>query len=186
MQKASLAGLASATTLAGAATRWGILHPQYPQKYMKTHVAGKAVVAATAPTPQAADQVNGLRNLILDLLFGSPFITTQEWATAVERTSNTENVATLAKWYRNAVRELADREEKAATAYASRQQREEIIRLLNNPLITRRHKTRVLLGINRYQADEARAIIANLTAYIAAPFGGGAVGAFSGTVSYAA
>lgn len=41
------------------------------------------------------------------------------------------------------------------TRYASARQKEEIIRLLNNPVITREEKTKMLLNINRF--DEARA-----------------------------
>lgn len=134
-----------------------------------------------------ADRVAGLCNLILDLLHYSPVITAQEWATAVNRTANCTNTATLAKWYRNAVVEVANREETHATAsttYATLEQKQEVIRLLNHPAITRRHKTRVLLSINSLSVVDARDHIAALTAYIAAPFGGGAVGAAHDAVSY--
>ncbi|MDO7848999.1 hypothetical protein Q5H92_21725 [Hymenobacter sp. M29] len=139
-------------------------------------------------TPQAADQVNGLRNLILDLLFGSPVITAKEWATAVERTSNTENTATLAKWYRNAAAEISRREAAAApVGYATNAQKEQIIRLLNHPAVTRPKKTKVLLRINRYEAREAAQLIADLTALTTAPApkgGGAAVGASGELVGF--
>ena len=135
-----------------------------------------------APITFEATRINGLRNLILDLIQYSPVVSAQEWDTAVQRTANCQSPATLAKWYRNAVIEVANREESSVLnasplTYATAQQKEEVIRLLNHPAITRRHKTRVLLGINCLKMAEARDLIATLTTYVAAPFGGGAVAA---------
>lgn len=149
---------------------------------MESHVTGQAAVAAAVPQSPVA-QADGLKTLILELVLGSTFAAQEEISRCITRVTNCHNAATLAKWYRNAVRELANREEAATTVYATGQQKEEVIRLLNNPLITRRHKSRVLLGINSLKAAEARDLIASLTAYITAPFGGGAVGAFAVGVS---
>ncbi|MDO7849019.1 hypothetical protein Q5H92_21825 [Hymenobacter sp. M29] len=144
---------------------------------------------AAQTAQQAAAQVNALRALILDLLFASPVITAQEWATAVERTSNTLSVATLAKWYRNTVAEIARREAQAQpVTYATNEQKEQIIRLLNHPAVTRPKKTKILLRINRYEATAAEQLIADLTALTTAPApkgGGGArVGASGELVGF--
>ncbi|MDU0371432.1 hypothetical protein ACFPAF_13575 [Hymenobacter endophyticus] len=49
-----------------------------------------------------------------------------------------------------------------ALAYASASQKEEIIRLLNHPLITRPEKTKMLLNINRLDEERATQAIAKL------------------------
>ncbi|RYU79607.1 hypothetical protein EWM57_10290 [Hymenobacter persicinus] len=50
----------------------------------------------------------------------------------------------------------------AAVAYASAGQKEEIIRLLNHPVITRQEKTKMLLNINRLDEERATQAIAKL------------------------
>lgn len=122
--------------------------------------------ALTAPETEAA-KVAGLRNLILDLLFASPVITAKEWATAVERTSNTESVATLLKWYQNTAAEIGRREAAATAApeaAATKEQKQDIVRLLNHPAVSRPRKTKVLLNINRLTDAQAVAIIVTLRA----------------------
>ena len=49
-----------------------------------------------------------------------------------------------------------------AVAYASAAQKEEIIRLLNHPVITRPEKTKMLLNINRLDDERATQAIAKL------------------------
>ncbi|WP_245328243.1 hypothetical protein [Hymenobacter aquaticus] len=49
-----------------------------------------------------------------------------------------------------------------AVAYASAAQKEEIIRLLNHPVITRQEKTKMLLNINRLDEERATQAIAKL------------------------
>ncbi|UPL50173.1 hypothetical protein [Hymenobacter sublimis] len=49
-----------------------------------------------------------------------------------------------------------------ATTYASASQKEEIIRLLNHPVITRPEKTKMLLNINRLDEERATQAIAKL------------------------
>ena len=49
-----------------------------------------------------------------------------------------------------------------APAYASATQKEEIIRLLNHPVVTRAEKTRMLLNINRLDEERATQAIAKL------------------------
>jgi hypothetical protein len=46
--------------------------------------------------------------------------------------------------------------------YASAKQKEEIIRLLNNPVITRQEKTKMLLNINKLDEERATQAIAKL------------------------
>ncbi|WP_022823856.1 hypothetical protein [Hymenobacter norwichensis] len=50
----------------------------------------------------------------------------------------------------------------AAVTYASAGQKEEIIRLLNHPVITRQEKTKMLLNINRLDDERATSAIAKL------------------------
>ncbi len=128
--------------------------------------------AATTATPQSeADKVTGLRNLILDLLHDALLVTAKEWETALQRTANCQNVATLQKWYRNTVIEIARREEAhaAPVVYATGEQKEEIIRLLNHPAVSRPRKTKELVGINRLTEAQAVALIADLTALTTTP-----------------
>ncbi|MCB2408083.1 hypothetical protein [Hymenobacter lucidus] len=49
-----------------------------------------------------------------------------------------------------------------AVAYATASQKEEIIRLLNHPVITRQEKTKMLLNINRLDEERANSAIAKL------------------------
>jgi len=49
-----------------------------------------------------------------------------------------------------------------AVKYASAKQKEEIIRLLNNPVITRQEKTKMLLNINKLDEERAMQAIAKL------------------------
>jgi hypothetical protein len=50
----------------------------------------------------------------------------------------------------------------APVVYATASQKEEIIRLLNHPVITRQEKTKMLLNINRLDEERATAAIAKL------------------------
>jgi len=56
----------------------------------------------------------------------------------------------------------ADGEPAAGVRYASAKQKEEIIRLLNNPVITRQEKTKMLLNINRFDEERAAQAIDKL------------------------
>ncbi|MBT9393805.1 hypothetical protein KLP40_11585 [Hymenobacter sp. NST-14] len=56
--------------------------------------------------------------------------------------------------------------EPAALAYATASQKEEIIRLLNHPVISRAEKTKMLLNINRLDQERATQAIAKLKAAI--------------------
>ncbi len=53
-------------------------------------------------------------------------------------------------------------EQSASVRYASAKQKEEIIRLLNNPTITRQEKTKMLLNINRFDEERAAQAIEKL------------------------
>ncbi|WP_375419477.1 hypothetical protein [uncultured Hymenobacter sp.] len=54
----------------------------------------------------------------------------------------------------------------APVVYATASQKEEIIRLLNHPVITRQEKTKMLLNINRLDEERATAAIAKLRSAI--------------------
>jgi len=57
-------------------------------------------------------------------------------------------------------------EQVAPVQYATASQKEEIIRLLNHPVITRQEKTKMLLNINRLDEERATAAISKLRAAI--------------------
>jgi hypothetical protein len=50
----------------------------------------------------------------------------------------------------------------ASSTYATAQQKEEIIRLLNHPVVTRQEKTKMLLNINKLDQERATQAITNL------------------------
>jgi hypothetical protein len=118
----------------------------------------------------AAAQLSAHRRAIMDMLVGSPVITTEEYDTAMQRTLACQDVATLQKWYRNTIREIARREElepvTAPITYATGTQKEEIIKLTNRFEISRTEKTKVLLTLDRLTEAEAKAVIGNLWAKI--------------------
>jgi len=130
---------------------------------MNSHVTGQAAVAAAA-------QLSAHRRSIMEMLVGHPLITTAEYDTAMQRTLACQDLATLQKWYRNTVREIARREELAPVAapvvYATAAQKEEIIRLCNAHQISRAEKTAVLLPLDRLTTAEATATVGNLWAKI--------------------
>lgn len=71
----------------------------------------------------------------------------------------TEKKATM----KSSAAESSDAEEQSASVrYASAKQKEEIIRLLNNPTITRQEKTKMLLNINRFDEERAAQAIEKL------------------------
>jgi hypothetical protein len=133
-----------------------VKNPFTPQNYME-NVIQAATVAA---------QLSAHRRSIMDMLVGCPLITTAEYDTAMQRTLACQDLATLQKWYRNTVREIARREElepvTAPITYATATQKEEIIKLANRHEITRPEKTAVLLGINQLTSTEASATIGTL------------------------
>ncbi|TXK37893.1 hypothetical protein FVR03_14620 [Pontibacter qinzhouensis] len=61
-----------------------------------------------------------------------------------------------------ATTEPAEAEKTPGVRYASAKQKEEIIRLLNNPVITRQEKTKMLLNINRLDEERAAQAIEKL------------------------
>ncbi|GAB3202169.1 hypothetical protein ABID22_003840 [Pontibacter aydingkolensis] len=61
-----------------------------------------------------------------------------------------------------AAESAATEEQSASVRYASAKQKEEIIRLLNNPTITRQEKTKMLLNINRFDEERAAQAIEKL------------------------
>lgn len=76
----------------------------------------------------------------------------------------TEKKATMRAAAANAATPEPTAEEVATNSvrYASAKQKEEIIRLLNNPVITRQEKTKMLLNINRFDEERAAQAIEKL------------------------
>lgn len=93
----------------------------------------------------------------------------------VERETATAAVAEAARAVGKARRDAAEQaappvaepEANAAVVYATPRQKEEIIRLLNHPKITRPEKTKGLLGINRYTEARADELLERLKQAIA-------------------
>lgn len=117
-----------------------------------------------------AAQLSAHRRSIMDMLVGHPLITTAEYDTAMSRTLACQDLATLQRWYRNTVREIAHREEQepvtAPVQYATAEQKEEIIRLCNAHQISRAEKTRILLHLDQYEAAQAEALLLDLRAKV--------------------
>lgn len=136
----------------------------------------KNVSTGQAAALTAAAQLSAHRRSIMDMLVGCPLITTAEYDTAMQRTLACQDVATLQKWYRNTVREIARREEgepvAAPTTYATAEQKKEVIRLANSARITRPEKTKALLALPRLTSAEAVALVGELWAKIMARAGG--------------
>jgi glucokinase len=128
------------------------------------------VMTGQVAASTAAAQLSAHRRAIMDTLVGCPVITTEEYDRAMQRTLACQDLATLQKWYRNTVREIARREEgepeTAPITYATGPQKEEIIRLANRHEITRPEKTRVLLDLDHYDHAAATTVIGNLWAKI--------------------
>jgi len=84
--------------------------------------------------------------------------------TAAKPAVPTEKKATMKSSTAAPVAEAANAEEPqtAGIRYASAKQKEEIIRLLNNPTITRQEKTKMLLNINRFDEERAAQAIEKL------------------------
>lgn len=124
----------------------------------------------TAQAASTAAQLSAHRRAIMNMLVDCPLITTAEYDTAMNRTLACQVLATLQKWYRNTVREIARREDAAPLpaplVYATITQTEEIQRLVNHVSITWREKTRVLLTLNQLDSTQAVATIGSLWAKI--------------------
>jgi hypothetical protein len=135
---------------------------------MKNRVTGEA--AGTA-----APHLSAHRRAIMDMLVGCPLITTAEYDTAMQRTLACQDVATLQKWYRNTVREIARREEgepvTAPVTYATAEQKQEVLRLANSVRITRAEKTKALLALPSLTHIQVVALIGDLWAKIIARAG---------------
>lgn len=121
--------------------------------------------ASTAAPTQTA-----YRRELMDLLAAAPVITTEEYERGVQNILACQDVATLQKWYRNCIREIARREEAEPVAapveYATAAQKQEITRLCNTHEITRAEKTKVLVDINRLNYAQAQATIGDLWAKV--------------------
>jgi chemotaxis protein histidine kinase CheA len=86
----------------------------------------------------------------------------QRPAAVQEEKKSTMKAAPAAKADEAAPVEAKAPENTAGVRYASAKQKEEIIRLLNNPVITRQEKTKMLLNINRLDEERASQAIDKL------------------------
>jgi hypothetical protein len=130
---------------------------------MKNVMTGQAAASAAA-------QLSAHRRSIMNMLVGCPLITTAEYDTAMQRTLACQDLATLQKWYRNTVREIARREEQepvtAPVEYATAKQKEEVAKLLANPCLTKPEKTRALLALPRLDKAQAVLLVGELWAKV--------------------
>jgi hypothetical protein len=115
---------------------------------MYTNPKSGQVIAGTA-----AAQLSAYRRTLIELLGEAKVITLEEYELATSRILATQSLATLQKWYRNCIREIARREEAAAMAppveYATAEQQQEVQCLANSVYITRGEKTQALLKAPR-------------------------------------
>jgi glucokinase len=104
----------------------------------------------------------------MDLLAAAPVITDAEYETAVQNILACQDVATLQKWYRNCIREIARREEAEPEAevieYATAEQKREITTLANSVWILRKEKTHAMLRLPQLNHAQAVALIGELWA----------------------
>lgn len=131
---------------------------------MTTHVAGQKLVSASQPL-----QTPHRRNL-MDLLAAAPVITDEEYERAVQNILACQDVATLQKWYRNTVREIARREEEvpaiAPVQYATPAQTDEIHKLSLHRVVTKAERTAAILDLPRLDYTKAALLIGELWAKI--------------------
>lgn len=133
--------------------------------YANTKTGPKAIDVA-APTYTPEGQVLAFRTALNGLLATSDVITDQEYQAAAQNIARCESLPTLQKWYRNCVREIAQREELAPETalvdYATATQKEEVLKLANSVYILRAEKVKALLGINLLTYPQAKKLIADL------------------------
>ncbi len=115
-------------------------------------------------------QFSAHRRSLIELLGAAKMITTAEYEVAAQNVLACQSLATLQKWYRNCVREIARREEAlpvpTPVVYVTADQTQEIQRLLNHVSITRREKTQVLRTLPELDSTQAVATIGELWAKI--------------------
>ncbi|MBF9140853.1 hypothetical protein [Hymenobacter properus] len=128
---------------------------------------GKAA-AGTAATQAEAQRLSELRYLVLDAVTYSPYATAEEKARTAASVARCQSAEVLVKWYCNVLTLLSERE-LAPVAYATAEQKKQIICLCNHPAVSRAKKTKTLLNINRLTEAGAVALIAELLALTTTP-----------------
>lgn len=130
---------------------------------MKNVMPGASCINSTA-------QLSAYRRSLIELLGAAKVITLAEYEVAAHNIITCQALATLQKWYRNCIREIARREEAAPVpalvVYATVDQTQEIQRLLNHVSISRREKTQVLHTLPQLEHTQAVATIGSLWAKI--------------------
>lgn len=132
--------------------------------------SGQAAVGA------AASPVAGLRAALTALTFGNALLSAEEQLRANHSIYECEDVSRLTRWLVNTRKELARRakaRELGAVAlllvpspspirYATREQKTDLLHLLQQPHVTRAQQTRVLVGLNRLTAEKAAVLLRQL------------------------
>lgn len=119
-------------------------------------------VTSSQPTPSAH------RRNLLDLLAAAPVITSEEYDTATARILACASLPTLAKWWRNCLREIARREQAlgkaplAPVTYATMAQTTDIHRLALHVSITPAERTQALACLPCLDYVGAVAVIGDL------------------------
>jgi len=123
--------------------------------------------SATTLAPQAHHLILSTTRRLIMHRMNSAVFTAGERLRANDSVYQCEDLAQLALWHKNVCRvelerEVAQATSPASTAYATNAQKEEIVRLCGNKVITPQEKTKALLRINLVDEDEAEAVIETL------------------------
>lgn len=136
----------------------------------------------TLPSGQAAvgtvaSPVAGLRAALTALTFDNALLSDEEQLRANHNIHECEDVFRLTRWFVNTRKELARRakaaEMKSATdrilavethapspiRYATAEQKTHLLRLLQQPHVTRAQQPRVLVGLNRLTSEKAAVLL---------------------------
>ena len=133
--------------------------------------SGQAAVGA------AASPVAGLRAALTALTFGNALLSEEEQLRANHNVCECEDVFRLTRWLVNTRQELARRAKASELAvvstpvveptpspirYATREQKTNLLHLLQQPHVTRAQRTRVLVGLNRLTSEKAIMLLRQL------------------------
>ncbi|GAB3843731.1 hypothetical protein GCM10028822_00220 [Hymenobacter terrigena] len=136
--------------------------------------SGQAAVGA------AASPVAGLRAALTALTFGNALLSEEEQLRANHSIHECEDVFRLTRWFVNTRRELARRararemgadsdrmmavetQAPSPICYATCEQKTLLLRLLQQPHVTRAQQTRVLVGLNRLTSEKAAVLLQQL------------------------
>jgi hypothetical protein len=134
---------------------------------MYTNPQQGQMAADTATAQKEATRLSELRFMVLDTVNYSAYTTAEEKANTAASVAKCQSAETLVKWYCNLLTLLSERElaapAAAEAAPATTEQKQEIVKLLNHPAISRARKSKELVRLNHLTDAQAVALIAELT-----------------------